>query len=131
MSRLSELIEDVPDHVLSLRSPGRKKSMSPSLLSGLFGGCDRCAAGMGGTGACKLLRLELLRFVTPGMYAIWIMLLARLRMLAAREPRVRVEAASPMVVKRVDRFVLDISSFIHSSSSSASCSARRFLIQKK
>ncbi len=41
VSRLSELIDDDPDHVLSRRSPGRKNRASPSLLSGLFGACDR------------------------------------------------------------------------------------------
>ena len=72
VSLLPDAMLDVPDQVLSLRSPGRKNSASPSLLSGLFGGweSERWAAGTGGTGACTLLRPEPLRFVTPGIYAI-------------------------------------------------------------
>ena len=38
ISLLPEVTEEVADQVLSLRSPGRKNSASPSLLSGLFGG---------------------------------------------------------------------------------------------
>ena len=51
-----------------------------------------------------LLRPEPFRLVTPGIYAIWMMLLARLRMLLANEPRVRVDAASCMEVNAVVRF---------------------------
>ena len=59
------------------------------------------------------------------------MLLARLRMLFANDPRVRVDAASLIAVNRVDLFWLEISSFCHSSSSSASCSSLLFLIQNQ
>ena len=61
--------DDVAEYELSRKSPGRKNRASPSLLNGLFGGgCpERCAAGIGGTGACRLVCDEAFRFVTPGM----------------------------------------------------------------
>ena len=95
-----ERMELLADHVESRRSPGRKNSASPSLLSGLFGvWLPRSVAGMGGTGLLSKI-LELFRFVTPGIYAIWMMLLARLRMLLAKLPLVLVDAASPMVFRK-------------------------------
>lgn len=70
LSVLPDRMEELPEYVLPRRSPIPKKSSSPWLLKGLLGVASRCAAGMGGTGACMLFVFEPLRFVTPGMYAI-------------------------------------------------------------
>lgn len=128
---LPDLIEEPSEYVLSLKSPGLKNSASPSLLRGLFGIELAYAAGIGGTGAVasKLLCPDPFRFVTPGIYAIWMMLLALLRMLFAIEPLVRVDAASErMALNCVVRFCCEMSSSSHSSASSSCCSLL-FLIQ--
>lgn len=60
------------EYVESRRSPGTKKCWSSKLLFAMEEGV--VGIGIGGTGGTsKPGEDELVRFVTPGMYAIWMM----------------------------------------------------------
>lgn len=120
--RPSTVMDDISEYVESRRSPGINISWSENrefVLDGV-----PIADGIGGTGGTRISEPELPpeRFVTPGMYAIWMMFEARVRTVDAMEATVCVDALDlASLVKMLPPWLFSIPSSSSSSHSSTSC----------